>query len=345
MTDAFYFSYLFIDCWYCTDKKNNEGSTMSDHEISPSSQQQQLQEAPRRPFLLEIAADVEGHAGNDGLFYLIDLARLFPPRQPRSDKTENWWRLWRPEFLKRYCFERRLSCDAFSPFGEENREEHEQDIEVAEEWMEKKAWMQLVSDLQEEKDLQHSSLIDGENMMKKISEIFHKHGVNLSDMGEIQKRARSPKVKERLLMMMVARSVKCVCREWMQNLIEKQVKERKLLGIESSQVIVILLGLVFGVEKTNYDFWQKALILYVQVYIYFIPICFSTNVLFIRSLALSLADASNEITDNNRCTALSPFCLDISLSSLPQISYIFSNPISGMRKLQCLSFLLSCIFN
>lgn len=63
------------------------------------------------------ACDVEGHAGEDDRFYLIDLARTFPPEakviaahlfaktgktiQRQSDANTVFWRLLRPEFVKR----------------------------------------------------------------------------------------------------------------------------------------------------------------------------------------------------------------------------------------------------
>ena len=72
---------------------------------------------------MDVAVDVEGHFGGDGLYYLIDLARVFPPELPRRGTADVWWKQFRPEFLQQYCFKLPLSSDAYTNFGREDFEE------------------------------------------------------------------------------------------------------------------------------------------------------------------------------------------------------------------------------
>ena len=62
--------------------------------------------------------DIEGHKGSDGKFYLLDLARLFPPERPENNANayKIWFQLLRPELvLKAANFIGRPLCsDVFS---------------------------------------------------------------------------------------------------------------------------------------------------------------------------------------------------------------------------------------
>ena len=69
--------------------------------------------------------DLEVHRGTDGRYYVLDLARLYPPQSPslfpysNKDKATQecayLFRLLRPEFVRKYSHP--LSPDAFSNFG------------------------------------------------------------------------------------------------------------------------------------------------------------------------------------------------------------------------------------
>jgi len=60
--------------------------------------------------LIYAAFDVEGHQAPDGRFYLLDLARTFPPELPLKDERLTWpqnaflYRLLRPELVKKSPF-------------------------------------------------------------------------------------------------------------------------------------------------------------------------------------------------------------------------------------------------
>jgi hypothetical protein len=67
-------------------------------------------------------ADIEVHQGTDGRYYVLDLARVFPPEAPSSSGRNHLFNLLRPEFVQTYALP--LSSDAFSrmvPVGDEAR--------------------------------------------------------------------------------------------------------------------------------------------------------------------------------------------------------------------------------
>lgn len=60
-------------------------------------------------------ADLEGHRGKDGRFYLLDFSRVLPPETPNPKfKNSHLSRLLRPEFVQDYY--KPLCSDAFSGF-------------------------------------------------------------------------------------------------------------------------------------------------------------------------------------------------------------------------------------
>jgi hypothetical protein len=81
--------------------------------------------------LVHAVADIEGHVGNDGRFWLLDFARVAPP-QPvtRADPSGAMlYRLMRLELVKRWV--RPLSADAFSNMGRHNAREHNSEVTEA----------------------------------------------------------------------------------------------------------------------------------------------------------------------------------------------------------------------
>lgn len=113
---------------------------------------------------LDLAVDVEGHLGRDGRFFLVDLARLFPPTVPKG--KEVWFNHFRPEFMRDHC-STKLSDDAFTGFGRHGYEEHHP--EVREEY--KRLMTETVPSVAKVL-LQQVELFD-------LSSVLHKNGVNV----------------------------------------------------------------------------------------------------------------------------------------------------------------------
>jgi hypothetical protein len=68
-------------------------------------------------------ADIEGHKGIDGRYYLLDFARYMPPEPPvKHLRGCILYRLLRPELVKK--FGKPLSADSFSKFGLDGFDDH-----------------------------------------------------------------------------------------------------------------------------------------------------------------------------------------------------------------------------
>jgi len=73
-------------------------------------------------------ADLEGHLGRDGRYYVLDLSRVFPPERPskHAEKGSFLYKLLRPELVA--SAPEPLSSDAFSRFGADEASEHNQQV-------------------------------------------------------------------------------------------------------------------------------------------------------------------------------------------------------------------------
>ena len=84
------------------------------------------------PVRLTSAADIEGHLGTDGKYYLLDFSRTMPPVTPdKRFHNGHLYRLFRREFLVKYG--RPLCSDAFSSFviKDPQRKEYNQEVKEA----------------------------------------------------------------------------------------------------------------------------------------------------------------------------------------------------------------------
>lgn len=74
--------------------------------------------------------DIEGHHGHDGNMYCIDMARLFPPEAPplalHAHSRAIFFRLLRPELVRQMAAP--LSSDAFTNFGADQAQEHNNEV-------------------------------------------------------------------------------------------------------------------------------------------------------------------------------------------------------------------------
>jgi hypothetical protein len=83
-----------------------------------------------RTVFLSVSCDVEAHLGTDNRFYLVDLARLWPPTPPRPGVRGDFLvRQFRPEFVRKYPVP--LCSDSFSGFPLQNKEQHNEEIRQA----------------------------------------------------------------------------------------------------------------------------------------------------------------------------------------------------------------------
>ena len=84
--------------------------------------------------VLPSAADIEGHLGTDGKYYLLDFSRTMPPSKPdRRHKNGHLYHLFRREFLLSFCHGSSLCPDAYSGFVilDERRREYSKENDEA----------------------------------------------------------------------------------------------------------------------------------------------------------------------------------------------------------------------
>jgi len=201
--------------------------------------------------VLYSCADMEGHDGLDGRFYLLDFARCMPPLDVDNSshyKNTHLFRLFRPEFVKKYNTP--LCSDTFSGFvANHNPQEHIREIQEATKYLYTKVIPQVVADLnsvQSEEELTQLS----------IKATLHKKGVNLSMMGLLRQYVTNIGVKKKLLREMIAR----VAKHEMNERLRAKMKELKLALQEPYKDVVIdYLNTLFGTSERSKTYWNQHL--------------------------------------------------------------------------------------
>ncbi|EFA79915.1 hypothetical protein PPL_06735 [Heterostelium album PN500] len=124
-------------------------------------------------FTIPLAIDIEGHFGHDGRYYVVDTARLFPPETPILGITGgHLYRLFRPEFVKRY--ETQLCADAFAAFNVVDQEPLNDEAMKANNYL-----------IQEYIPMFLKNFVHSELKKLDIKALLHKKGVNLRYLGLI----------------------------------------------------------------------------------------------------------------------------------------------------------------
>jgi hypothetical protein len=138
------------------------------------------------------AADVEVHKAEDGRFYLLDLARCFPPESPtvvfeltgsKKSNTSVFFRMLRPEALQYWKGKNPdenfpLSPDAFTRFsiGDSKTEFHDSNLQKATRFV----LVELVDNFVKD----FISLVENESTYDvELSVFFHQHGLNIRHLG------------------------------------------------------------------------------------------------------------------------------------------------------------------
>eukprot|EP01132_Coremiostelium_polycephalum_P000614 gene614-763_t len=187
--------------------------------------------------------DIEGHYGLDGLFYLLDFARVFPPTIDKRVDEAFLYRLFRPEFLQTYHIP--LSSDAASPFSKSDlpsMESNMREVKDATDYLinicipKLSEWMQT-----------RTTTID---WYSQLTEIIHREGVNIRYLGYIRNYITEPQLKRILLTEIVARVLKNIMRE------ELREKMKLLKSLEADsyiQVVMDFFNIVLGEPKKLHE--------------------------------------------------------------------------------------------
>lgn len=206
--------------------------------------------------MLYSCADLEGHRGYDGRFYCLDFARVFPPlRSERTSKNEHLYRLFRPEFVKKYS--KPLCSDTYSGFvSKHGGETHIQEVVDASNFLYQKI---IPSFAQELSTFSANHSVEELAKLWNIKGALHKKGINLCQMGILRRYTKakpdSP-VKLLLLTEMIART----CKHEIHELLRNKLKETKLALQEPYKgVVVDYLNIVFGKSSESSEYWRNTL--------------------------------------------------------------------------------------
>eukprot|EP01117_Protostelium_nocturnum_P009974 TRINITY_DN3553_c0_g2_i2.p1 TRINITY_DN3553_c0_g2~~TRINITY_DN3553_c0_g2_i2.p1 ORF type:complete len:1352 (+),score=427.65 TRINITY_DN3553_c0_g2_i2:374-4429(+) len=159
--------------------------------------------------------DCEGHQGLDGRHYLVDVSRLFPPsfipQRPQKVHGSIWYRLLRPEFMKKY--KKPLSSDAFSVMGHDGQKVHNREVVQATLFLEKKVIPKVAQELDEWFATQlfsfsHSDPALLSESCKNILTLMHRAGVNYRYLFLILYNVQDPELRNVLVVEMIARVVR-----------------------------------------------------------------------------------------------------------------------------------------
>eukprot|EP01133_Synstelium_polycarpum_P013661 gene13661-16088_t len=200
--------------------------------------------------LLYGPTDIEGHMGTDGLFYVLDFARVFPPTADRRVDDTFLYRLFRPEFVQTYHLP--LSSDSFSPFGKldtvsaavNNREVREATEYLAGVCVPKVAeWM--------------DARVHSVSWYSQLTEIIHREGINVRYLGLVRAHVTSPELKRVLLTEIVARVFKNIIRA---DLRDKMKELRSIEADSYVQVVMDFFNIILGDPLPRHEkLWRTSI--------------------------------------------------------------------------------------
>lgn len=199
-------------------------------------------------------ADLEGHRGKDGRFYMLDFSRTFPPECPKRAAEDGplgqvearaiFYKLLRPELVRRSDIP--LSSDAFSLFQRDDPKERALNGQV------QAATEMLYNEIIPEYAMSLSEL----ETLEEVTESMHRAGINVRHMGRVRKLIKPTAVRVRMILMseMCARCVKVFLRAAMR----ERMKEYGLPSVEPYTAVVLdVLNLVFGGGMDSALFWRN----------------------------------------------------------------------------------------
>eukprot|EP01065_Artemidia_motanka_P045603 TRINITY_DN6733_c0_g1_i1.p1 TRINITY_DN6733_c0_g1~~TRINITY_DN6733_c0_g1_i1.p1 ORF type:complete len:1742 (+),score=470.97 TRINITY_DN6733_c0_g1_i1:80-5305(+) len=135
--------------------------------------------------------DMEVHqCSQDGRFYVLDAARLFPP-EPPCEGSSHLFRLLRPELVRRNRTP--LSSDACSAFGHDHRKEHDNEVREAALTLHKEVIPRCAARVAHQLLLRSGRLEGGGarsvhpalSPPLPVTAVLHSHGINMRHVGRV----------------------------------------------------------------------------------------------------------------------------------------------------------------
>jgi tetratricopeptide (TPR) repeat protein len=160
---------------------------------------------------LALAADVEGHWGQDRRRYMVNLTQLMPPQPPQPGDPVNGAQFlhWRPEFMARRCVGNALFCDVSAIASSSVRAEYVPRFSAA--------WRVYTGEAIAAAAARVDALQGGES----VATAVHAEGVNLRHLGLVYETCARAEARRAVACEAAARTVKQLWRA-LQRFAEKQ---------------------------------------------------------------------------------------------------------------------------
>jgi len=198
-------------------------------------------------------ADLEGHIGTDGRFYLLDFARVLPPiAHVNGTENRHLYELFRQEFLQIY--DKPLCPDSFSNFirNDPDRQQHNDNIIEATQHLHDVFIPKIVTVLNSVIQDPHELFLNFD-----VCDTLHSQGINLRYLGKIREKLTNASMRTLLLIEMCARIMKNI----MRFALRKTAKTNKIpLAEPFKKCIIKQLIFFFAFKRTRSQmFWTKTI--------------------------------------------------------------------------------------
>eukprot|EP00002_Diphylleia_rotans_P013944 TRINITY_DN2715_c0_g1_i2.p1 TRINITY_DN2715_c0_g1~~TRINITY_DN2715_c0_g1_i2.p1 ORF type:complete len:787 (+),score=110.12 TRINITY_DN2715_c0_g1_i2:95-2455(+) len=209
--------------------------------------------------------DMECHVGKDGKYYVIDVARLFPPENPDTNYPGGFlYRLLRPEFVKSLCFP--VSSDAFSKWGINGSRQHDEEVRQATKVLHTAIVAKVANNIKE-------LYGDGNGVPVSnidIKEIAHNHGCNLRHLHKVSVALGQHPAKSEIHVQMIARWFK----EHIWTIMRLCNKELDVANGEMSDQVIACVNMLFGLKTCSDSDWRTIILSGIS-YKFAIPVDYS----------------------------------------------------------------------
>lgn len=197
-------------------------------------------------------ADIEGHVGTDGRFYVLDFARVMPPTFPtkRASPNQYLYNLFRPEFVKKYKIP--LNPDAFSNFDKHDPERlrYRKDIEDATrdllDWIPNKIG-----------SIENSCEFSDKTSLSQFVNLIHKAGINVRYLAHVRK-ASNCYLRAFTMVEMVSRGIK----NHLRYVLRASKRDKKVMAMQPYRQAILnefntILGNTPEGRRRSHLLWSK----------------------------------------------------------------------------------------
>eukprot|EP01087_Luapelamoeba_hula_P020503 TRINITY_DN7006_c0_g1_i1.p1 TRINITY_DN7006_c0_g1~~TRINITY_DN7006_c0_g1_i1.p1 ORF type:complete len:1779 (+),score=242.57 TRINITY_DN7006_c0_g1_i1:617-5338(+) len=206
--------------------------------IAPHPMKREEQELP--PVYISAPYDIEGHLGLDNRKYVVDFGRVFPPTEVTSGSdSSELYKLFRPEFVKQY--KSPLSPDIYCGYADETGAFAKTVVEATNYLIYEKI-PAFAGSLEESFDK------DKERLHDTLPDILHIEGINMRYLGVLRNCVKTQRVKDFLLVEMLARVIKNLLRFLMRVELHRAKTNTSKLTPLDSYIAKFMNNFVLGYE-------------------------------------------------------------------------------------------------